>query len=366
MKILKKAATLLMVVLLFSAMSSTALAASDTSVEAGKTATLTFKFEDVFNVDGTFTVNDTDGIVSKYTIGVADAGATSAVVNGDRLWAAPAAEPTKTDVSVAVKVTVKDGAEVGKNCTVSFAGVYGDGNGKPGNEQDVYQSATVTVKKTEKPTANYTELQKQINIAKGLKSADYTTASWKNLNSALTDAKAALNSNSQATVDAAAKALKNAIAALVKVTPAVEPVNYSKLQDAIKSVEQFNASEELSDLFAQLTNAVNNGKALLSRGDQAAVDAAAARINKILEELNDALNALKKEPETVIKEVEVEVLPKDDYCNIEIHYVWPILFFVSLGLNAILVAAIVMMVAKKKKNAKDDTPLVDYDIGDDA
>jgi len=359
MKILKKAATLLMVVLLFSAMSSTALAASDTSVEAGKTATLTFKFEDVFNVDGTFTVNDTDGIVSKYTIGVADAGATSAVVNGDRLWAAPAAEPTKTDVSVAVKVTVKDGAEVGKNCTVSFAGVYGDGNGKPGNEQDVYQSATVTVKKTEKPTANYTELQKQINIAKGLKNTGYTAESWKNLTSAMNDAKAALASNSQAAVDAAAKALKDAIAALTK-------VDYSKLQAAIKSVEQFNASEELSDLFAQLTNAVNNGKALLNRGDQAAVDAAAARINKALEEINDALNALKKEPETVIKEVEVEVLPKDDYCNIEIHYVWPILFFVSLGLNAILVAAIVMMVAKKKKNAKDDTPLVDYDIGDDA
>jgi len=175
----------------------------------------------------------------------------------------------------------------------------------------------------------------------------------------MNDAKAALASNSQAAVDAAAKALKDAIAALTK-------VDYSKLQAAIKSVEQFNASEELSDLFAQLTNAVNNGKALLNRGDQAAVDAAAARINKALEEINDALNALKKEPETVIKEVEVEVLPKDDYCNIEIHYVWPILFFVSLGLNAILVAAIVMMVAKKKKNAKDDTPLVDYDIGDDA
>ena len=48
------------------------------------------------------------------------------------------------------------------------------------------------------------------------------------------------------------------------------------------------------------------------------------------------------------------------------HRVWPILFFISLGLNAILVAVIGMAAAKKKKNAKDDTPLVDYDIGDDA
>ena len=351
---------LLMIVLLLSAMVPTALAASDTSVEAGKTATLTFKFKDVFNIDGTFDVNDADGIVSGYTIGVADAGTTSAVVNGDRLWAAPIAEPVKTDVSVAVKVTVKDGADVGGKCTVSFTGSYGDGNGKPGNEQDVYQSATVTVKKTETPpvvNVDYTELQKQINIAKNLKSTGYTADSWKNLTSALNAAKAALNTDDQATVDAAAKALKDAIAALTK-------VDYSELQAAIKSVEQFNTSEELVGLFGQLTSAVNDGKALLNKGDQAAVDAAAARINKLLDEIIKALSD--KEPQTVIKEVEVEVLPKDDYCNIEIHRVWPILFFVSLGLNAILVAVFVMMAAKKKKNAKDDTPLVDYDIGDDA
>ena len=138
MKILKKSATLLMIVLLLCAMVPTALAVSDANIESGKTATLTFKFEDVFNVDGTFTVNDTDGIVSKYTISVEDGGATAAVVNGDRLWAAPAAEPVKTDVSVALKVTLKDNAAAGKKCAVSFAGVYGDGNGKPGNEKDVY------------------------------------------------------------------------------------------------------------------------------------------------------------------------------------------------------------------------------------
>jgi len=426
MKIMKKAATLLLVVQLLSAVIPTALAASDTSIEAGKTATLTFEFKDVFNVDGTFKVNDTDGIVSDYTIGVADAGATAAVVSGDRLWAAPSAEPVKTDVSVDVKVSVKDNADAGKTCTVSFAGVYGDGNGQPGNEKDVSQSATITVKKSEAPavTVDYTELKKQIGIAEGLKSTGYTADSWKNLTSALTAAKEALTSNSQATVDAAAKALKDAIAALVKIDVNVDyaelqkqvniakglkstgytadswknltsaltagkaaltstsqktvdaaakalkdaiaglvKVDYTELQAAIKSVEQFKASEELIDLFNQLNSAVNAGKGLLTSGDQSDVDAAAARINELLEEMKKALND--KEPQTVIKEVEVEVLPKDDYCNIEIHRVWPILFFVSLGLNVILVAAFVMMAAKKKKNAKDDTPLVDYDIGDD-
>jgi len=116
--------------------------------EAGKTVTLTFTFEDVFNVDGIFTVNDTDAIVSQYTIRVAEAGATAALIEGDRLWAVPSAEPVATDVSIAVDVTLKDDAAPGAAYTVSFAGIYGDGNGEPGNEQDVSRSSTVTVKRS--------------------------------------------------------------------------------------------------------------------------------------------------------------------------------------------------------------------------
>lgn len=117
-------------------------------VAAGKTVTLTFAFEDVFNVDGVFVLNDADAIVSQHTIRVADAGATAAVVEGDRLWAVPSAEPVPTDVSIAVDVTIKDDAATGKVCTVSFTGIYGDGNGKPGNEQEEARSVTVTVKRS--------------------------------------------------------------------------------------------------------------------------------------------------------------------------------------------------------------------------
>ena len=66
----------------------------------------------------------------------------------------------------------------------------------------------------------------------------------------------------------------------------------------------------------------------------------------------------------VEKEVEVEVEPSDDYCNIKIHYVWPILFFISLALNLGFIALIVVYVVRRKKNQTDDTPLVDYDIDD--
>ena len=48
------------------------------------------------------------------------------------------------------------------------------------------------------------------------------------------------------------------------------------------------------------------------------------------------------------------------------HRIWPILFFISLALNVVFIVVIVVAVIRRKKNAKDDTPLVNYDIGDDA
>ena len=276
MKICKKAITLFVVVLLLAAVMPAALAVSNTSAEAGSTATLTFKFENVFNVDGTFAVNDADGIVSKYTISVTKAGATSAVVNGNRLWAAPVAEPVSTDVSVAVKVTLKSGAAVGKACTVSFTGVCGDGAGKPGNEKDVFQSATVTVKATTvKPVIDYTELKKQIGIAEGLTGSDYTAESWKTVANALSAAKTALKSTDQAKVDAAANTLKDAIAALVK-------MDYSKLIAALDGVDAFAKSDDLAGLWKQLAEALAEGKNLLTSNDQSAVDASAAKIAGLL------------------------------------------------------------------------------------
>ena len=62
----------------------------------------------------------------------------------------------------------------------------------------------------------------------------------------------------------------------------------------------------------------------------------------------------------------MEVEPEGDYCNIKIHKIWPILFFVSLGVNVLMGSVIVALVTRKKKNRKDNTPLVDYDIDDDA
>lgn len=72
--------------------------------------------------------------------------------------------------------------------------------------------------KKEEPTAvDTSSLEKVISNAAALKEADYTADSWKALQSALTDAKSALNAKeSQEKVDKATDALNKAIKALVK------------------------------------------------------------------------------------------------------------------------------------------------------
>jgi hypothetical protein len=66
----------------------------------------------------------------------------------------------------------------------------------------------------------------------------------------------------------------------------------------------------------------------------------------------------------VIQEVEVEVLPTGDYCNIPMHRTWPIVAIVSVVLNVALIVVLIYVLAKKR-NTYDDTPLISYDIDDD-
>ena len=208
-------------------------------------------------------------------------------------------------------------------------------------------------------TVDYSELKKQIGIAESLVQGDYTAESWAKLAYALAAAKNALYSDDQDVVDAAAKALADAIAALVK-------MDYSKLEAAMASGEELAASDKLGNLWFQLFQAIQEGIKLIGSGDQAAVDACTAKILDLIEQLKAALAEANAEPEEIIKEVIVEKEPEGDYCNISMHRVWPILFFVSLAVNVVFVVLVVVYVVRRKKNAKDDTPLVNYDIGDDA
>lgn len=200
-------------------------------------------------------------------------------------------------------------------------------------------------------------LMKQIAIANGLNQADYTTESWQVLTEALSEANRALKGSDQKRADAAEDALRQAVASLVR-------VDFTALENALVSADALMQAGEMNALWGELMDAVAAGKEARNSGDQAAADAAAQKINEIIARLEAMLQS-GEGPGVVVQEVEVEVPPTDDYCNIPSHRLWPVLFFVSLALNIAAAAVIVIYISRKKRTQRDDTPLVDYDIDDD-
>ena len=120
-------------------------------------------------------------------------------------------------------------------------------------------------------------------------------------------------------------------------------MDYSKLLDAIARAKELGKDNEVNSLWLALLDALTNGNLMLASDDQAQVDAAAKQINDLIEQLLDG----------------------SKFCNISIHKVWPILFFISLAATVVLVVVLVKKNGTKKKNQVDNTPLVDYDISDD-
>lgn len=358
MKLFRTTIALIVVAMLFAGTASAALTANDAEAIAGETATLFFSFTDIYNVEGAFAIDDPQEIVKSYSVGLADGGTTSVTVVGDRLVAKPGVDPISADITVTVKVTLKEDAAVGESCTVFFEGVYGDANEEPGNQHEVEQAVTLAVKTAPVPVVpkpiDYSELNRQITIASGLNLADYTEQSANALQTALETAKTARSSKSQEAITIAAKSLKNAMSALVK-------MDYSELRETLEDVSSYVASEKLGTLWEELDAAVAAGEELLTSNDQSAVDTGEAEIRAVLTEIEGILEELKT-PEVVEVEVPVEVLPDEDYCNIPMHRLWPVFFYVSLAANAVLVIVLITLAVKKKKYQNDDTPLVDYDM----
>jgi hypothetical protein len=133
------------------------------------------------------------------------------------------------------------------------------------------------------------------------------------------------------------------------------------LRETLEDVSSYVASEKLGTLWGELDAAVAAGEGLLTSNDQSAVDTGEAEISAVLTEIEGILEELKT-PEVVEVEVPVEVLPDEDYCNIPMHRLWPVFFYVSLAANAVLVIVLITLAVKKKKYQNDDTPLVDYDM----
>ena len=338
MKMFKKSIALLVVIVMVLAAVPAAFAVD---CLAGNSVTVSLNLGKGYGIDGNITVNDPDGIISKisFTGPTGYDGFIEPTGSGYATYYSKINVSSAGDCVITAKVTLKnDESKAGKSATISFSGTTSQAS--EGSFADVAASASAKVTMT-KPVPevkiDYTELEKQIGIAEGLTKGDYTADSWKDLEDALANGKAHLTSKNQAAVDKAAADLAAAIAALVK-------MDYSKLEEAIANGNGLIDGNELGKLWKDLFDAIANGNGLLGSGDQAAVDAAADAIVKLIEELKKALAEAEKAPV-------IDCDHTGPFCNIPIHKLWPILFFISLAGN---IALIVVIVVKKKKEEEEE------------
>ena len=342
MKLGKKIIAAVIAVVLVLTVSMVMASAADYTVKPGGSVDVTL----VKNVEGL------DGSVSFSGGGSVRYSASEGTVENGKY--AMGGNGTKT---VTATVTAPSGASVGDVYTVSFSFrtydidgnladtgsvsytvevVSGGNSGSSGGSSSGGSSSSGSGSSGPAVKVDLSKLQELIDKASNLKKDGYTADSWNKMVDALTKAQAALSSTNQDEIDAAAKALGDALNGLVK-------MDYSKLLDAIARAKELGKDNEVNSLWLALLDALTNGNLMLASDDQAQVDAAAKQINDLIEQLLDG----------------------SKFCNISIHKVWPILFFISLAANVVLVVVLVKKNGTKKKNQVDNTPLVDYDISDD-
>ena len=342
----------LLAILMVALFSVTAMAAT---VTPGGSTSVSFSVSDVYGVQVTDVSSSGSSSLSAGSASVSGSG----FIEGGVGFGS-----SQTTYYVSVDVSASSGAKVGDSITVT---IYYDYTTDSIDLHSSSYTETVTVvsgggdtpigptdptqpTKPTEPTVkiDYSELNKWIAEKKELDGSKYTNDTWNAVEEAYNKALNLRYSKSQEAVDNGAKALKEAIEAL-------KEMDYTLLEQAIADAKKLGDSDELGKLWMQLADALKDGVALLTSNDQQAVNDGAALINSLIGKLNEELEKLR----------EANAVYEGDYCNISIHHVWPILFFVSLGVNVILAIVAIMLGKRRRQNKKDNTPLVDYQIGDD-
>lgn len=205
---------------------------------------------------------------------------------------------------------------------------------------------------------DFSELEYQIGVANGLDSYEYTMETWEVLQGAVEAGNKKLSGDAkQSEIEGAAEDIELAIENL-------EKMDYSVLLDALDVIyEKIDENPEAHDVWYRLDKAVDKARPLLVSGDQAAVDEMGQTLIALIEELLACEEAVAN-PDVIVQEVQVEVPPETDFCNIPVHRIWLTLFVVSAALNVLLLA-VLGFVLTKKRNAVDHTPLVNFDLDED-
>ena len=130
-------------------------------------------------------------------------------------------------------------------------------------------------------------LEAAIAEADGLKESDYTADSWAAYQTALANAKAALEAKeSQEAVDQAKTALDKAKAALAKAEEPTKEVSTDALEKAIKAAGALKESDYTADSWKVLQSALAEADtALKEKKDQDTVDKATEKLNKAISAL---------------------------------------------------------------------------------
>lgn len=380
--IMKNAVKLLTAALLLGLLAGLlCLPAAAASGKPSETVTVLFAFSDAYGASGGITYSNPD-LFSAVSVSGNLAGAYSR-----DSFSCSGTE--QTTVCVYITATVRSDAKVGESCVISTSNAQYVYN-TAGEQVGVSRSETVTVEsapiapteapkptapteqvkpaETEKPTPSdgspsYSELLYQIGIAERLDKAAYTSESWAALQNALDTARHLTGSRNQNTVNAGASALANAIAAL-------QPLDFTKLHEALDSTDAFLEENALNERLTALIAAQEAARAMLTSGSQEDIDAAADALTQALEAVHGELAGIVETVEVPVEvptevTVEIPVEPTTPYCNMQRHTTFTVLLWVSVGLNAVLIAVGVIYAVKRRRNTRDTTPLVDYEISDD-
>lgn len=141
-------------------------------------------------------------------------------------------------------------------------------------------------------------LENAIMKANYLRPSDYTGASWSKVSAALAAAEVLNESTeeTQAQIDAAAEALKDAIAALVKNTAAPGGINKDALRDAIDGIANKNEREYTKESWSSLQAALKTATDLNENASAAQAD-----VDTAVTGLNNAVTALAALDRTALK-----------------------------------------------------------------
>lgn len=195
---------------------------------------------------------------------------------------------------------------------------------------------TVTLKSTAKTgqsaTISFTGHTSNANLELVKNGANQT------LEIKVVDEKKATSSNSSSNANSSSQTSDNSSS----------EIDYSKLQNALNQANGLIQSDEKAKLWQSLFETILNGNALLESDDQALIDQGT-------EDILDAIEKIESFDGSEVQETSAD-------CTKTIHKIWPILFIISLAINA---GFIYTQVIQKRKNFVDNIPVVDYDINDD-